>query len=153
MRLTISCVLISLFSMAMAQTALPIADAASRGINIASLDRQFTMGIGSDSVETVFKGKETEYINAYYAMMRQLGEHLNQNSFRWGGSIRCFNRIYFNADGSIAYYLYEFEDPISDSKKARFQELLSSFISTYRFTLPTDQRFAQCSPVNYRDIL
>lgn len=153
MRLLIACFLGIFLSSASAQTAMPIADAPTKGINIANLDRQFTMGIGSDSVETVFKGKETEYINAYYAMMRQLSEHLNQNSFRWGGSIRCFNRIYFNADGSIAYYLYQFEDPISDSKKVRFQELLSSFISTYRFTLPTDQRFAQCSPVNYRDIL
>jgi hypothetical protein len=66
---------------------------------------------------------------------------------------KCFNRIYFNPEGKIDYFLFNFlftggEKPTL-LREARFQELLNGYIQEYQFPLKPGIKFAQCSPVTY----
>ncbi|WP_421875506.1 hypothetical protein [Marinoscillum sp.] len=135
-----------------AQQAFSISDADSLGIDIPSLDSLYKSGIHSDASKAVFAGQQQEYIQAYYAMLHELSTYLNQNDFKWGGQTRCFNRIYFAEDGSIDFFLYKFkEGEITAEQQSQFATLLGQFIQSYKFALSKDVKFAQCSPVNYRD--
>lgn len=137
-----------------AQLGISLAGAEDRGISIPRLDSTYQSGIHSDPDLAVFGDQQNEYIQAYYALIRDLTSYLNTNDFRWGGQTRCFNRIYFNPDGTIEYFIYEFEEgEISDERKEQFEQLLNEFIVDTKFPLSKNVRFAQCSPVNYRDTL
>lgn len=149
----VTCLFLLLIQNVSAQLALSVDDAEEQGINVETLDSIYLAGIGADTVLTAFKGQENDYIKAYYALIHELGTYLNNNNFRWGGATRCFNRIYFQANGSIDYYLYRFDDPLSEQREEEFRRLLGAFIEGYQFSLQSSQNFSQCSPVNYRDIL
>jgi hypothetical protein len=136
------------------QMAISFEEAKNQGINVADLDSTYKSGIHSDPNLAVFSEQQTEYIQAYYAMIRDLSTYLNSNDFRWGGQTRCFNRIYFAADGSIEYFIYQFEEgELSVERQAEFDQLLNEFINSAKFPMSKDVKFAQCSPVNYRDTL
>lgn len=92
-------------------------------------------------------------MKAYYAMLHDLGNFLNDNYFFWGGQVRCSNRIYFDVDGNIDYYLFNFEEGLTETKQNQFKELLTQFIANFEFDLKPEKQFAQCSPVNYRNPL
>lgn len=143
----------TLFSMiASAQEVMSINEADTTGIDIAALDSIYKSGIHSDPSKAVFAKEQDEYIQAYYGMLHELSTYLNQNDFKWGGQVRCFNRIYFAEDGSIDYFLYKFHDGvITSNQESKFNELLTKFLRTYKFSLTKNVKFAQCSPVNYRD--
>lgn len=155
MKVYISAILtLVMFNLATAQIAISLEDAKSRGIEVAQLDSTYKSGIHSDASKAVFADQQNAYIKAYYAMIHDLSAFLNGRDFHWGGQTRCFNRIYFNSEGAIDYFIYEFsEGEISDDRKETFERLLNEFIVDYRFTLSKGVPFAQCSPVNYRDTL
>ena len=76
--------------------------------------------------------------------------------FKWEQPTRSFNRIYFNADGTIDYFLYNFqttnvktEDQLSQEKQNEFNRLLNLFIKDYKISVTAKTKFAQCSPTKY----
>jgi len=139
---------------AKAQLAMSLSMANQQGISTATLDGMYKSGVHSNPDSAVFNESQNEYIKAYYSMLQDINSYLNTNSFRWGGSTRCYNRIYFKEDGTIEYFIYDFEDgDISTERQDEFDQLLNEFIVDYKFPLSKDLKFSQCSPANYRDVL
>ena len=126
-----------------------------QGITIKHLDSLYKSALHSDSSLAVFKTqKEQEAMTqAYVEMLQDFGKFLNKNNFSWDKPTKCFNRIYFNSDGTIDYFLFNFlgnkEEKPSKEKEIEFQELLNFFISDYKFSLTADTKFSQCSPTTY----
>lgn len=147
---TLVCLL--MLQTASAQLALSFEEARNQGLDFSELDRIYPSGVGNDTL-AIFEGKEEAYVAAYYGMLKELGNFLNENDFFWGGSVRCNNRIYFAADGRVDYYLYDFDGHLPDAKQSQFKELLGQFIKDFEFGIKGEAPFAQCSPVNYRDPL
>ena len=94
---------------------------------------------------------------AYLKLLQDFGKFLALNQFKWPGAVKCFNRIYFNANGSIDYFLYDFttknvepKDRLFPEKQAEFNRLLNLFIRDYKIALTAKTGFAQCSPVTYK---
>ncbi|MBI3501608.1 MAG: hypothetical protein HY063_07425 [Bacteroidetes bacterium] len=90
----------------------------------------------------------------YIQLLQGFGKFLSTNNFTWDKPTRCFNRIYFNSDGTIDYFLFNFlgktaEDKPSEEKQKEFQRLLNLFIKDYKFPLTAKIKFAQCSPTTY----
>jgi len=126
--------------------------AEKQGISITALDSIYPSALHSDSTKAVFGNKQQEFIQAYKKTLQDLAAFLKSNNFSWGKQTKCFNRIYFNKDGGIDYFLYNFgKDEITPEKQARFDGLLNRFIKDYRFTMKATTGFAQCSPVRYSD--
>ncbi len=130
-------------------------DVEKQGISIKHLDSIYTSAVHSDTSLAVFKTEsEQEALQqAYIKLLQDFGKFLSDNSFKWEKPTRCFNRIYFSADGTIDYFLFNFlgkiEDKPNEIIEKEFQRLLNIFISNYRFSLTAKTKFAQCSPTTY----
>ncbi len=62
------------------------------------------------------------------------------------------DRIYLNKTGEIDYFLFNFKPgEIDNQKEKEFENLLGTFIQTYKFPLTSKENFAQCSRVSYSD--
>jgi hypothetical protein len=115
------------------------------------LDSTYQSALHADSTKAVFIGKEKEFYAGYVSLLQALGKHLKANGFEWETKTRCFNRIYFNKDGEIDYFLFNFyPDQIESDKEKEFEKLLNTFIQSYTFPLTASKNFAQCSPVTYQ---
>ena len=127
--------------------------AESAGYSMQELDKKYKSAIGAGDV--VFKGDdEQRLITAYTTMLHDLNKYLNENNFRWDSRVRIFNRIYFEPDGSISYYLVNLQPTgLTVEKQKAFVSLLSNFIQHYKIKITANTRFAQCSPVVYEDAI
>ncbi len=132
-------------------------EAEQQGISIQKLDSIYKSAVHSDTSLAVFKTKPEEATlqQAYIQLLQDLGKFLSLNNFKWDKATRCFNRIYFNAEGNIDYFLFNFlgktaEEKPSEQHRKEFQRLLNLFIKDYKFALSAKVKFAQCSPVTYK---
>lgn len=143
-------------NLALAQKeALTFQAAEAKGIKISDLDKEYKSALHSDPTMAVFSSNEDQVkmMDSYKKLLYDLGSYLKENNFDWEMPTKCFNRIYFNPEGKIDYFLFNFlgaggEKP-NALMEARFQELLNGFIQDYQFPLKPDIKFAQCSPVTY----
>ncbi|MCU0420961.1 MAG: hypothetical protein MUC38_15025 [Cyclobacteriaceae bacterium] len=124
--------------------------AEQRGISIAHLDERYMSAVHSDPSKAAFAGREQEVANAYRSLLSDLNTFLATNNFGWAVDTRCFNRIYFNANGTIDYFLFNFAPgAIEPAKERRFEQLVTAFVRDYQFPLTHALPFAQCSPATY----
>ncbi|MFO8055610.1 MAG: hypothetical protein R6U19_10670 [Bacteroidales bacterium] len=94
---------------------------------------------------------QNEYFSAWQELLQEFGNFLEENDFNWHEPTAVFQRVYFNEEGQIDYFLYMFRSGnLSDKKKQRFHNLLGEFIRGYRFSLNAGQKFAQCGSVQYQ---
>lgn len=128
-------------------------DAESKGYSMAKLDSLYASALHSDSTKAVFKGKQSqEFYKAYTDMLNNLAVYLNKHDFVWDKPTRIFNRIYFEPDGSVSYYLVNLQNSgLTASRQKQFTKLLNSFIQEYKIKITGNSRFAQCSPVMYQN--
>lgn len=137
------------------QAGLTFQNAEKQGILIEELDRSYQSALHSDTSLAVFKtdAEQIAMQKAYHGLLQDLGKFLSQNNFDWKGPTKCFNRIYFNSDGTIDYFLFNFLGTNSPKPSAdveeEFEKLLNIFISDYKFKLTANTKFSQCSPVTY----
>ncbi len=121
-------------------------------LSIEELDRNYASALHSDTTLAAFRGREKEFTEAYATLLAELGDFLKKNNFYWDKPTRCFNRIYFSKDGSIDYFLFNFNPgEVSEKKQKQFERLVGTFILHYQFPMTCETRFAQCSPVKYVD--
>lgn len=135
-----------------AQKAMTFADAEQKLENYHKLDEEYKSAVHSEVELAVFKSDEEQrtHIESYQLFLQGLGKHLKSNGFEWETSTKCFNRIYFDKDGSIDYFLFHFiEENVPDEKAEQFRDLLEKYISDYRYPVTASVKFAQCGPVRY----
>lgn len=131
--------------------------AEERGIRISFLDSTYKSAVNTDTTKAVFKAEKDQELmhKAYVKLLQDFGKYLHDNNFTWDKPTRCFNRIYFNSNGTIDYFLFNFlgktkEGNPSEVQTEEFQKLLNNFIKDYKFELKADSKFAQCSPTTYK---
>ncbi len=138
--------------------AMSIDSASAKGISVEQLDLDYKSALHADSTKAVFKSEQeqAQLRKAYIQLLQDLSTFLKQHDFKWDKTTKCFQRIYFNADGKIDYFIYNFKlksvaavDLISDQHEAKFKELLSLFIKNYTFAVKAKEKFAQCSPTAF----
>ena len=114
------------------------------------LDSIYKSAIHSDTSLAVFKTNEEVFIKAYQQLLFDLGKYLKSQNFEWEKTTKGFNRIYFNQDGNIDYFIYSFRpEQLTAEQEKQFDALLKQFVTTYKFPLTVPCKFAQCSPVTY----
>jgi len=125
------------------------------GISINSLEKMYKSALHVDSSQAVFKtdAEQTRMYEAYIKLLQDFGKFLYAHQFKWEHPTRCFNRIYFNTDGTIDYFLFNFlgkpAEKLADAKEKEFTQLLNAFIKDYQIPLTAKSKFAQCSPSTY----
>jgi hypothetical protein len=136
------------------QKVMTFQEAEKQGKPYQYLDSLYKSAVHSDSTLAVFKTPAEQQVlqKAYVDFLRQLGDFLKANNFKWEKLTRCFNRIYINSDGTVDYFLYKFsKDQITEEKEKEFERLLTIFLKDHKFSASAKEKFAQCSPVKYND--
>ncbi|WP_311950526.1 hypothetical protein [Mucilaginibacter terrae] len=128
-------------------------EAEKKGYSMQKLDGEYASALHADSTKAVFKGgRSQEFYKAYANMLNTLAVYLNKNNFVWEKPTRIFNRIYFEPDGCISYYLVNLENTgLTASRQKQFITLVNNFIQDYKIEITGNSRFAQCSPVMYQN--
>ena len=136
-----------------------IEEAQKNGFSIEKLDLEYKSAVHSDSTKAVFKTVEEQQKlqESYTKLLQDFGSFLNKNNFKWETKTKCFQRIYFDQNGKIDYFIYNFklksvppENLISEEKQKEFQRLLELFVKDYSFSSTSKEKFAQCSPTSYQ---
>ena len=148
-------VLISTVCLNAQNKALTFKQSELEGKSYVHLDSLYKSAVHSDEKKAVFKSEkeQLELQKAYQSLIYDLSKFLNESNFKWGKTTRCFNRIYFNKNGKIDYFLYNFPDgEITDEKEKEFSRLLNIFVKKKKIQLKAKEKFAQCSPIKYNDL-
>lgn len=136
---------------ASSQQAMNFERAQELGISFNELDERYTPGMSNNPQVGAFNDRSDDYLIAYQSFLQELMLYLSENDLVWDKPVRCFNRIYFNDNGQVDHFFYNFkEGEISTHDEQKFKKLLKEFIKEARFGLDPGQAFSQCSPVVYR---
>lgn len=130
-------------------------DPEDAGITVKQLDAQFKSAIHSDTTLAVFKSKDDQsrLISSYRDFLKAMGMYLRKSAFEWEEPLRLFNRFYFNPQGEVAYYVYNFQGPsarIAEKDRDKFEEVISAFFKTHTLGIKASRPYAQCSPVTFQ---
>ena len=138
-----------------AQKAMRFEVAAENQKSASHLDSIYKSAIHTNTDLATFKSEDQQkqLIEAYQNLLGKLAKYLQERNFKWGKTVRCFNRIYFDKNGTIDYFLYSFpKDEITAEQEKQFNQLLNSFILAQKIDIKANEKFAQCSPVQYTDL-
>lgn len=154
MKSLFSILLFSLFcSLAFCQEAMTFQAGKEKGIEMENLDDNYPSPLGSDSASAaIFDVDRDQYIAYYQEYLGHLGKYLAEQGFKWEQPRWCFNKIYFNEEGKVDYFLYNFRPgEITDEMAVDFQKHLENFVKESEFPAKPNSAFSQCSPVTYAD--
>ena len=121
------------------------------GKTIAELDSLYPPALATDS-HYVFRGREEEFGNAWRSMLQDFGTYLKRSGFAWSEPLWCFQRVYFDRNGRVEVFLYNFKEGALSKKQAtRFHKLVNAFLRDYKLVIlqPASSAFSQCGPVTY----
>jgi len=123
------------------------------------LDSLYKSAVHSDTSLAVFKTdlEQKALIQAYYKLLQDFSKFLSEGNFTWDKQTKVFNKVYFNTDGSIDFFLYNFmymnvktDDQLSAEKQNEFNRLLNLFILDYKIPMTAKTKFSQCGPSLYK---
>lgn len=148
MRIYIS-ILVMLFHFdVFCQTILSISEAATHNLSIVHLDSLYKSALHSDTTQAVFNHQSNAFSKTYTQLVQQLGRFQNENGFNANGGLKFFHRLYFNPNGQLDYYLYQFKpNTISPEQEQRFKHNTELFFKSYTFPMQAPCPFAQCCKV------
>jgi hypothetical protein len=135
--------------------ALPFQSAEKHGISMQHLDSIYKNAVNSDTSHAIFKTdtEQEKLQQSYSKLLKDLGNYLSKNNFKWEKKTQSFNKVYFNNDGTIDYFLFIFrgnaESNPSEAQQREFQRLLNLFIKEYIFALTANTKFTQCGGAVY----
>lgn len=127
--------------------------ASDAGVKKEQLDAAYPAAINnSDPAKSVFSGQEKRFQLNYIGMLKNLNAFLEKKGFTWGdGETKCFNGVYFDAEGNIDYFLFNFyPNQIQSDREKEFQKLLAEFVKSYKFPLIANSKFSFSGPVSYK---
>lgn len=117
--------------------------AKNKNISIESLNRLYKSMDNIDSLTSVFKGQENEFLNGSMSLIQELGDHLKKNNFKLFKPFESHIKFCINKNGKIDYFLYDFkENKISSNTENEFKRLIELFIKEYTFPLKPNSNFS-----------
>ena len=92
-------------------------------------------------------------INSWTNFHKKVNEFLEEENFSWevpDSTISIYNRIYFDKNGNVNYYVFNINNPsITEDKKTEFENVLMQFSKNVKLELQRDQEFSQCGKTKY----
>jgi hypothetical protein len=94
------------------------------------------------SEDYLFKGKEEEFKKCWINLMHDLNNYMQKNGLKLSPNTTCYNRIYFNPDGSISAYLYYLKG-LNEAQEKKFDELIFQFLLLQKLNITSTQSYWQ----------
>lgn len=100
------------------------------------------------SEDYLFKGKEEEWKKCWTKVMYDLKSFMQKNGLILTANTTCFNRIYFNKNGSIAAYLYHING-LSTQQEQKFDEVIFQFLITQKVSISANEKYWQYGTLKF----
>lgn len=100
------------------------------------------------SEDYLFKGKEEEWKTCWTKVMYDLKNFMQNNGLQLTSNTTCFNRVYFNKDGSIAAYLYHIKG-LTANQEQKFDEAIFQFLITQKVSIKANDKFWQYGTLKF----
>jgi hypothetical protein len=97
----------------------------------------------------LFKGREEEWKNYWTTLMFALNDIMKKKGLHFNTNNTCYNRIYFNQDGTIAAYLYHIKGLTAEQEK-KFDEYIFQFLVAQKVTLSSNQKYWQYGTIKFQ---
>ncbi|MDP2208433.1 MAG: hypothetical protein Q8K98_06630 [Bacteroidota bacterium] len=142
--------ILTLFEYSFSQTkCYPWKEFEKSGFTYTELESLYTEAVNIDTATfTAFKGREDELYKAWVKLLQDISAFLWKNNFKWGTATNCWNRFYFDKDGTIEHYIYKIDE---FEKAEEFEKLMNKFIQDYKFPLTAELKFKQCGYAQFQD--
>ena len=133
------------------QTALSFDEAEKQGIRTKSLDSIYSDAMGNERGTPVFEDSD-EVSKAWYQLIQDISSFLLKREEMRQVNIKIFQRVYFNKDGKVDYYLYKITnlEELTNEQVQQIADLLNEFVKDYQFSLSADKDFVQCGRADFR---
>ena len=127
------------------QKVLSFSEAKEQGITTKGLDSLYCSSVEDGSGNFVFESKE-EVAAAWTKMLTDISSFLFKNAEIKNIEVKLFQRVYFNKEGKIDYYLYNIrnKDDVTEEQLQQITDVLNEFVKDYQFSLSADRDFVQC---------
>jgi hypothetical protein len=147
------------FSQDSQQKAFTFSEAKQKNINIDNLDKTYKLSTGGEENPEYIYGtdeKKEEFANQYYLLIKKFANFILKNDLILKAPIKLKHSIYFNYDGTIDYFLYEFEKidgkiALNESEQKKFNKLLNEYLAEYQTTLISKQLHRFSNSVTFRE--
>jgi hypothetical protein len=132
------------------QKAMSFEEAETQGVTTKKLDSIYTNALDDGTGIYVFEN-EDEIMKAWTEMLQDISSFLRKKEEMRKIDIHVFQRVYFNKDGKIDYYLYKIRnsEQISEEQILQINEFLNDFVENYQFSLSADRNFVQCGMAKF----
>ena len=137
------------YSAGFGQKAMTVKEAREKGYSVSALDKKYEDALNSGSDTALFNDESKKFMKSWQGMLQDLGSYLQDHDFVWQKQSRCFNKVYFDKDGKIDYYLYNFTPKLGEKQAKKFRKLLEGFIKDYQLSVQADKKFTQCGSSRY----
>ena len=135
------------------QKAMSFEEAAKQGITTKSLDSIYISAINviNDESGNYIYENEEEVMEAWYKMFEDISIFLWKTEEMKEVEIRIFQRVYFNKDGKIDYYLYKIQNhnEITEEQALQVANSLNEFVKEYQFSFSAIKDFVQCGVAKF----
>ena len=118
----------------------------SSGFSMEALDSEYENAIHPDDESGPFEGRQKEFHEAWVAFIAELMKFFGSEGLVWGKATPLHMRVYFQPDGNIDHWFYNFLDKESVplEKQKRFESLVKKFMKDHKINISTDRKFSQC---------
>ena len=132
------------------QKAMSFTEAKKQGITIQGLDSLYTNAMDDGTGNFVFDNGDTVSA-AMTKMFADISAFMRRKEDMRKIEVQIFQRVYFNKDGKVDYYIYKIRnaDQLSEEECQKIDDLLNEFIKDYQFSLSADKGFVQCGTAKY----
>jgi hypothetical protein len=125
----------------------PLPDAERYGISVTDLDERYPSATNADPTKGVMGQHQSRFLAEYTKLLKEVGHYLSEHGVDWGERTAFVHRIYFAADGSIDYFLFNTQGTELD--KDKISRLLTSFGQNFRLSITANTTFRQCGTVTF----
>ncbi len=133
-----------------AQVVMTFEAAGASGLRVSELEQTYNVELGAE--ETLYcPPMDAHREEMMFREMRyQLADSLKAWGLRWNRTTVIKNRVFFDAEGKLDYYIYSVSPPFaSPSERIRFEEHITGFFTAYRLPCVPSTLVARCANITF----
>jgi len=100
------------------------------------------------SEDYLFKGNEEEWKKYWIELMQELNSYMHKKGLQLNIKNTCYNRVYFNQDGTIAAYLYHLNG-LSTVQEQKFDINIFQFLLDQKLNIKASQNYWQYGTLRF----
>jgi hypothetical protein len=142
--------ILSVTTLAQAQTVVTFDRLRAFGVTLSELESQFNIEIDEEIHLYAPPVNPNGELNMLRDMGRQLGDSLEAWGQKWERMTTIRNRVFFNNDGTVEYFVYSalpsFASPFHQTS---FEDRLTLFLKDFRLPNTPKTRIARCLNIRF----